>query len=501
MTLKFQMVSIVALLISFVRLGTMPIRKPFKILLFYFIMYSFFLSLSASALADFFPLGEKTEKSKFSEEHIPLKAPSDTGNRPPLIFEGGDLFLGTGNLGEGFETPWGAVWQPQLWIFGTLRTSVFFFDNGVRPRAAEWATSLDLFANLQLTHTERLIIGISPLNRNSFTRFTRVTLNDNFGDDKAEINADIRVFFFEGDLGSLFPKLDPGGTTSLDYGFAVGRQLLQFQEGILINDTVDSLGLVRNNIRIWGFSNIRSTFIWGWNELGRSNGQDSGLLDSPENNRTAHLFGWFNSFDASVSTFNLDLIHIADSADNGDGYYLGTSAIQRIGHFNTALRINSSFAEDEDNAKVGTGTLVSLEVSWTLESSDDIAYINTFVAVDNYTQAGREPIVGGPLGALGILFASPSLGNFLSELSSFSDDVVGATMGYQAFWNNHRRSLTLEMAGRIDTGGSGFNDVAVGFEYRHRLAHRVQLQLEASYSVLEKRDDGSTLRAEILVQF
>ena len=150
---------------------------------------------------------------------------------------------------------------------------------------------------------------------------------------------------------------------------------------------------------------------------------------------------------------------------------------------------------------MGTGALFSLEVSWTPESSDDIAYINTFAAAGNYTQAGREPIVGGPLGALGILFASPSLGNFLSELPNFTEDVAGIVIGYEAFWKNHRRSLTLEMASRFDTGNTGFNDFALGFEYRHRLAHRIQLQLEASYSVLEKRDDGSTLRAELLFQF
>ena len=67
------------------------------------------LCFSMPAYADVFPLGETEEVSAFSEEHIQLRAPSDTGNRPPLIYEGGDLFLGVGDLYEGFETPWGAV--------------------------------------------------------------------------------------------------------------------------------------------------------------------------------------------------------------------------------------------------------------------------------------------------------------------------------------------------------------------------------------------------------
>ena len=114
---------------------------------------------------------------------------------------------------------------------------------------------------------------------------------------------------------------------------------------------------------------------------------------------------------------------------------------------------------------------------------------------------GREPIVGGPLGALGILFASPSIGNFGSELSSFTDNVAGFATGYEAFWNNHRTSLTLELAGRKDTSGNRFDDIAVGFEFRQRLAQRIQLQVDSHYAVQEKRSDGFGLRAEILYQF
>ena len=111
------------------------------------------LACATHVLADFFPIGETQETSRFSDEKIQLLVHSDTGNRPPLIYEKGDDFLGVGELQEGFETPWGAVWQPQLWLFGTARTSLFYFDNGVRSPSSEWATRLDLFANLQLTHT------------------------------------------------------------------------------------------------------------------------------------------------------------------------------------------------------------------------------------------------------------------------------------------------------------------------------------------------------------
>ncbi|MFQ5444905.1 MAG: hypothetical protein ACE5EK_09845, partial [Nitrospinales bacterium] len=359
-----------------------------------------------------------------------------------------------------------------------------------------WGNRLDFYANLQLTGTEKIIIGFRPLDRNRLDRFSRVTFNDNRGGDRQEFNADIRTLFFEGDLGSLFPRLDPGGYTSLDYGFTVGRQLLLFQEGILLNDEIDAVGIVRNNIRLPGITNLRTSVLYGWNEVGRSNADN---VDGTSTN----IIGLFNSADTHFSSINLDFIYTidADEITDEDAFYVGLSAIQRIGHFNTAFRINNSITQGGNNARAGDGTLLSAEISFTPRSSDDIVYLNTFVSSGNYTQAGREPVVGGPLGALGILFASPSLGNFGSELNSFADDVAGFALGYEAFWENHRRSLTLEVAGRKDTGGDGFDDIAVGFEFRQRLLQRLQLQVDAHYSFQEFRDDGYGGRTELLYQF
>ncbi|MBT5633113.1 MAG: hypothetical protein HOJ13_10325 [Nitrospina sp.] len=457
-----------------------------------FLFAGIVLCFSAPAYADLFPLGHTSDVSAFSEEHIQLLAPSDTGSRPALIYEGGDLFLGVGDLYEGFETPWGAVWQPQLWVFGTMRSAVQMFENASsNSTAAEWANRLDLYANVQLTGTEKFIIGVRPLDRNEPSKFSRVSFNDNRGPGQSEFNMNIRTMFFEGDLGSLFPGLDPEGTAPIDYGFSVGRQLLQFQEGIMLNDEIDSIGVVRNNIHLPGIPSLRTSFVWGWNDVGRSDaGRDN----------TTNMFGLFNSADMQDLSWNLDLVYVADSVSGGDSYHAGFSSIQRIGHYNTAFRVNASSAETA-SVKAGTGVLYSAEVSLTPQKSDDIAYLNAFVADGNFTQVGREPVVGGPLGALGILFASPSLGNFGSELNSFANDVAGFAMGYQAFWNHHRTSLTLETAGRKDLSGDRFDDIAFGFEFRQRLAHRIQLQVDSHYTVQEKRSNGYGLRTEILYQF
>jgi hypothetical protein len=465
---------------------------PLNLISICFLLVVLIFGSATTVLAGWlYPLGETREKTQFSEEHIQLKAPSDTGSRPPLIYEGGDLFLGSGNLYEGFETPWGAVWQPQLWVFATVRSAVYTFDDGVTDPSAEWGTRVDLYGNIQLTGTEKILIGFRPTDRNSLDSFSRVTFNDNRGGSQEEFNLDIRTLFFEGDVGSLFPGLDKAGVKKLDYGFTVGRQLLQYQEGILLNDEVDVVGLVRNNIRLPGISNLRTSLVYGWNEVGQSNA----------NNDDAQLVGFFNSIDTHVSTFNLDAVYISDDENNNDGYYFGLAAIQRIGHFNTAFRANVSIAENGDSARVADGALFSSEISFTPHRSDDIVYLNTFVTAGNFTQAGREPVVGGPLGALGILFASPSLGNFGSELNSFADEVAGFALGYEAFWDNHRRSLTLEVAGRADLSGDGVSDMAVGFEFRQRLLQRLQLQVDAHRSFQESRDDGFGTRVELQYQF
>ena len=133
-----------------------------------------------------------------------------------------------------------------------------------------------------------------------------------------------------------------------------------------------------------------------------------------------------------------------------------------------------------------------------MHGSDDIAYFNPFVSIGNFTQAGREAILGGPLGSLGILFASPNLSTYGAEISPFTDDVVGFAAGYQAFWDNHRRNLILEVAGRHDTNGSGFDQYGLGFQLQQAFGRHVQAQLEGFYVFNGERDDGAGARAEML---
>jgi len=458
-------------------------------------------SLSVSpALSDgFWPLGDKVPVHTLEEHYVPFKGKDQIPNRPKLFIEKGDAFLGTGQLDKGFEVPLiGAVWQPRLWSYFINRTALQTFDNHAAntERETEIANRMDLYFNLQLTGTEKILLGLRPFDNNQPSRFTRYTFEGANEDSTNELNTDIETLFFEGDLGSLVPNLDPAGVTLLDFGFTVGRQPITFQEGIIINDTIDALGFVRNNLVFPGTSNLRIAGMWGWNRLDRNDRARSA---------DANMFGLFTFADANVSSYNLDLIYVEDNT-NSDGFYAGASAIQRIralGGISTAFRINSSFAlEDEIGGNVvGDGTLLTAEISSLVKKSDDIVYLNSYIGIDNYTQAGREAIVGGPLANTGILFASPNLSTHGAEINPFTDDTVGFATGYQAFWDVKRRNLILELGTRFDTNGGETDAVGTGFQLQQAVGRHVQLQLDSWYTFQDNGNDDSGARFEVLIVY
>ena len=260
-----------------------------------------------------FSLG--SDQDRLKEEFSPVDATRDLPPRPDLLAEIGDGFLDTGQLDAGFEVPIiGAVWQPRLWSYFIYRTAVQTFDAGANnaERETEWAHRLDLFVNLQLTGTEKILLGLRPLDNNRANEFTRYTFkgrNEGWND---EFNYIPETLFFEGDLGSLFPVFDRAGVIPLDFGFTVGRQPITFQEGILINDTLDAVGLIRNNIPVPGFRT----------SVHRPCGPGTGsTAEDLSRNPDENLFGLFTAADGQVSTYNLDLIYVQDDS-NGDGLLL-----------------------------------------------------------------------------------------------------------------------------------------------------------------------------------
>ena len=382
--------------------------------------------------------------SRLSDEARPLDPNMPQRPRPPI--ELGEPFLGTGTLNPGLQLPTGAVWQPSLLVFGNWRTAAQTFeaDNG-SGRTTELATRLDLFLNLSLSGSERLVVGIRALDGGGdFTSYFFESPDPSLdGEFRDVTDADIDTLFFEGDFGEIFPDLDRDDFGSTDVGFSVGRQNLLFQEGLLLNDNIDGVGLTRNTLLPTGTSNFRATFFYGWGEVNTS----------AFNERDAQLFALLTSTDFLKSTVDADLAYVRATDTSGDLVVGGVSAVQRIGSMNSAFRILGSYAVDEETPFTSDGLLLFSELSWVPHGTHDLVYANNFLAFDSFVPAARG--VGGagagPLGRAGINFASADLGSFDAPLSSRATDVFGGAFGYQRFFDHTRKQLLMELGYRLGT--------------------------------------------------
>ena len=440
-------------------------------------------------------------KSYISEKYIPYlyeKIEDDPGRNHPLSFLSlGDRFLGNGNLAPGFVLPTGAVWQPRLWFFGNSRTSIGTYDLGDnRDQVSEWATRLDLFANLQLTGTERIVLGVEPFHRDTDFLGERFR-PEGSGDFRNPTNLRVRTLFFEGDLAEVFPDFDPLDKKGLDIGFSIGRQDVVFQDGLLINDTIDGIGLTKNSLRFDGvdwLTNLRISTFWGFNEINRDDNQDD---------NTAKLYGLFTAADTIWSTFEADFVYV-DSHDDETGDLLawGFSSTKRLfEHYNWTFRYVGSKAMTRQTRQSDDGHLLFTEFSWTPYGTHDVMYVNGFLGIDNYTSPARDTLAGGPLGRTGILFAARGVGSYPSPLSNRAQEAFGAAVGYQKFFDNNSQHVVLEVGFRRDTTNDSPDFVGIGAQWQKSFNDNYIIQID---SFLRGEEDGGVgygIRTEFQIKF
>lgn len=410
--------------------------------------------------------------SRLSDEKTELQL-EGFPQRPKPILELGEPFLGTGTLAPGITLPTGAVWQPSLLLFGNVRTALQTFDSGVDSvedsRVTEWANRLDLFFNLQLSGSERLVVGIRALDEaGRFTSYFFENPNPELdGDFQDELDLNIETLFFEGDFGEIFPNLDVQDFGSTDIGFSIGRQPISFQEGILINDVLDGVGLTRNTLQPKNMSNLRSTLFVSWNDI------DAGAVE-----RDGTLYGLLTSMDLRKSTVDVDVFYV--DTDDGLGSLItgGISAVQRIGKTNAAFRLLASSPSGQETALATEGYLFFSELSWIPHYTHDLVYLNTFWAVDEFSSAARAPDAGGPLGRAGINFAAVGLGSYAAPLSNRARDAVGLAFGYQKFLDDTRKQVLTEVATRIATVSDGVDAASVTVRYQAAIGRRMVFVLD-----------------------
>jgi hypothetical protein len=421
--------------------------------------------------------------------------------RPPLLLECGENFLSPGPLKSGFNSPFGAVWRPALWVFGEYRTALQYTDYG--PEAiGEWANRLDLFGQLNLTGTERILLGMRPVDEelSNRRRFSSIDFRDGSING---FNAEVQTLFFEGDFGEMFPELDPHDVMGLDYGFSVGRMPLLAQQGLLINeDRMDAVTVTKNTLFTKRILNLRMTGVYGWSSINR-NSPDTGVPNTEDLN--SRMVALLTESDFARSTVNADVVYVESDAPTGDLIAFGLSGIQRhqgyFNNYNTSLHVLASFPVNGETPFAQQGELLFAQTSWTPHHYEDLIYLNMFLAIDEFTSPARGPLAGGPLGQSGLLFTAPGIGRVGPAINVQANNAAGGSLGYQFFFDHTRQQLIWELGGQKDTDGTNRGAIATGTRYQRALGQHWIALLDATVGKRESASVGTSLRAEARVKF
>lgn len=439
-----------------------------------------------------FPDGEaRAESASRYTDRIPgLKEQDDLPIGPRPLLETGQGYTLEGPYELEFELPTGMVVSPGLIFFGNLDTGLQVTDNGVADSTSEWITTLDLFLNLTLSGTERILIGVSPLERPGGPK-TRYQFQPNSGFINETGNFRLTSAFFEGELTEIFPKLDWEGRLPLDYEISFGRQAVVIQDGIMINDTLDSVALTRSTLLIPGANFARIGGFVALNNVHRSNNFDDG---------ESELYGIFSSADLLHSTVNLDLIYIDSTDALGDQINVGASLIRAftiLGRsVDTTIHFATSLTPDDETAQATDGALLYSSFSWAPEKTSDIIYVNSFAAFDSYAPAARGS--GGPLGITGLLFAGNGLAG--APISNRADHAYGGSLGYQKFFSL-RRNLILEVGGKVDNSRGGIKRGGAAVRYSQAIGQHVFFEIGGFVVEQESADVAFGVRTKISVAF
>ena len=409
----------------------------------------------------------KSDEARLEDTLIPLseEIPERTG---PII-EWGDKLLGQGPIKPGIPLPGGTVWQPSLWAFGVMRSALQTVKTP-DGNNSQWVNRLNLFANLKLSGTERIVAGVRPLDENGvFSGRQLEKGNQSSGEWLDGSNLSLRTLYFEGDLSEMFPDAGKNGNQPRHLGIVLGRQPLGVQQGILINDNIDAIGLSRTNIGLKGTSNFRISGLFGWNEIHRNDH----VMD-PD----AWMIAMFSEADTYRRTLNFDMVYIHSDSLMGSGLYLAASHFHPVNRYNSTVRVAYSKAMDEETSAVTDGLVVFNELSWSPSYRSDIMYFNSFLGIDNFSSASRGPSTGGPLGATGLLFASPGMGFFPAPLGNSAADSLGSALGYQYF-PKAGRQLVMEVAARTQTKGDSQTQWGLLLRFQQALTRRLFVEVDA----------------------
>lgn len=409
---------------------------------------------------------------------------------------GSDRFLSPGPIDPGVTMASGATWRPSFMLFGDLRTGIQSYEAAGGGRINEWANRLNIYGNLTLTSTERLLIGFRPLDEDGV--FTGLAGGQGLRDDGFQNGLDLEpsTFFFEGYLDELFPFLDPNDFKGNDFGFSFGRQPFSLQDGIMANDDIDALAITKHNMFLLGSSNARVSAWFGFSEINRGDN----LRDS-----SARLFALDAALDYQNNTIEADIVYVDGSSEHsGDGLYFGLGHITQLGYWNSTFRVNRSFALDQDTAAIDDGWLLTHQIGRAMRQSEDIFTMSSFAEIGNYTSVARGPENGGSLGGFSLLHRAVGLGYYGSALSEELGDQAGQIFSFQHYLDDDAQSQLLYAAGYsvgFDENAGPDLTGALGVQYQKNISTHTVWRMGGFGTITDEGDKGFGIRTELQRKF
>jgi hypothetical protein len=265
------------------------------------------------------------------------------------------------------------------------------------------------------------------------------------------------------------------------------------QDGLLVNETMDAIGITHSSLFLFGSNAAHVTALYAWNNIARG---DNIKADD------AHMFGLNSSFDYADSTVDFDVLYVtAPDRSGGDGLYAGLGVTRRFELINFTARVLTSKAIDKQSAAVSTGTLLFNQVSYSPAHTDNLLYLDTFLGIDRFSSAARDPDVGGPLIQTGLLYANAGIGSYGGAISSAASNTVGSAIGYQMYFAKRRHQLVIELGARTDTKGPGESMVALGANWQEAMGRHLVLILGGFIGAQEGTDKSYGLRSELEAKF
>lgn len=421
-----------------------------------------------------------------------------TPTQAPWI-EWGRPFYGSG------MTPKGIDWmgeqnlaRPEFYLYGDYRTAIISGRNAA-GRTDNWASRLNLDADLRITSTERFHAFVGPLDQDGkFSRWERVGGDFRY---RSEIDLTPATAFFEGDLGAMVGGAQ-GHSSKFDLPFTVGLVPLLYQNGIWMEDAVTgaAFALPARHSNLLNWSNYDATFFAVFDQL------NSPAFGTDENAAQAFGTAWF--IEAYGGYIESGYAYVRDRNVDALSYHNATISFTRryFDRISNSVRVIVNAGQDlPDQDRTADGVLLLFENSWI---TDDplrfVPYANFFVGFDRPQSVARAGVSGGILRNTGINFDTDGLNGF-ATLDPTGSDTAGGSIGVDLIGQQLDRQWLVEATYLTPHGSKNprvpDDQFGLGTRYQFPISHRTLIRMDALYGWRRGIEDVYGTRIEYRWKF